>query len=53
MAKDMESTMTWLFAILFLVLGLGLWAGAPGWWNIATLAGLYFLLKAVGPMMMK
>jgi hypothetical protein len=53
MAKDMESTMTWLFAVLFLVMGLGLWAGAPAWWNPWTLVGLYFLLKALGPMMMK
>jgi|GEM_PF-4465684 len=53
MAKDMEGTMTWLFAVLFLVLGLNLWAGAPAWWKLETLVGLWFLLKAVGPMMMK
>lgn len=53
MAKEMDmmTWMTWLFAILFLVLGLGLWAGAPAWWNPWTVVGLFFLLKAIGPMM--
>ncbi|MFH0970236.1 MAG: hypothetical protein V1776_02125 [Candidatus Diapherotrites archaeon] len=51
MAKDMENPMMWLFAILFLIMGLGLWSGAPAWWNLYTLIGLFFLLKALLPMM--
>ncbi len=54
MAKEMDmSWMTWLFAVLFLILGFGLWGGAPAWFNPWTVIGLFFVLKAVGPMMMK
>lgn len=42
-----------IFGILFLVMSLGLWSGAPAWWNPWTLIGLFLIVGGLGPMMMK
>ncbi len=41
-----------IFGLLFLVAGLGLWSGAPVWFNGWTLVGLYLGLWGLMSMMM-
>ncbi len=33
-----------IFGILLIIAGLGLWGGAPSWWNGWTIIGVYLLL---------
>jgi len=33
-----------VFGLLFLIAGLGLWAGAPAWWNGWTILGAFFFI---------
>ena len=42
-----------IFGLLFLVSGLGLWAGAPIWFNLSTLVGLFLALLGVMSFVMK
>ena len=45
------SVPTAIFGLLFLVQGLGLWAGAPVWFNVGTLIGVYLLVLGLTNMM--
>lgn len=36
-----------VFGVLILVVGLGLWRNAPGWWNAWTLIGIYLGLWGI------
>lgn len=47
------STSNLIFGVVFLVAGLGLWAGAPSWFNGWTLVGVYLLLWGAYSLMMK
>ena len=42
-----------LFGLVFLVLGLGLWAAAPAWFNPWTIVGVYLALWGLTSMFMK
>ncbi|MDO8428348.1 MAG: hypothetical protein Q7S92_03985 [Candidatus Diapherotrites archaeon] len=42
-----------LFGLVFLVLGLGLWAAAPTWFNPWTVVGVYLALWGLTSMFMK
>ncbi len=53
MAKGMSSKNAMLlFGILFLIAGLGLWGGAPAWWNGWTLIGAFLLVWGLWDSMM-
>jgi hypothetical protein len=45
--------LTALFGILFLVAGLGLWSGAPMWFNGWTLVGVFLAFLGLGSLFMK
>jgi hypothetical protein len=42
-----------IFGLLFLILGFGVWTGAPSWFNFSTLVGLYLALWGLMSMMGK